>query len=47
MRKGDKNPSKRYFRSSECLIRLNGDWYPATRDGDQGPYRAHVHRELT
>lgn len=38
MRKQDKDSSKRYFRSSNRFIRLNGEWYFTTREGDYGPY---------
>lgn len=36
MRKTDKNP-KTYFRS-ERIFSMNGSWYFATREGDQGPF---------
>ena len=29
---------KPYFRSSQRLFRVNGDWYFSAREGDQGPY---------
>lgn len=29
-----------YFRSSERVIRVNGAWYFASREGDHGPYRS-------
>ncbi len=38
MRKQDRDRNKRYFRSSDRFIRLNGDWYFSTREGDHGPY---------
>ncbi|MCZ6771030.1 MAG: DUF6316 family protein [Proteobacteria bacterium] len=33
--KGDKN---RYFRSEARVFNLNGSWYFATRERDQGPF---------
>ena len=30
--------TKRYFRSTDRLISLNGAWYFTTREGEQGPY---------
>jgi hypothetical protein len=36
MRKTDKNP-KTYFRS-ERIFSMNGNWYFATREGEQGPF---------
>ncbi|MEQ8692494.1 MAG: DUF6316 family protein [Pseudomonadales bacterium] len=39
MRKEDKEPDKRYFRSSDRFVRLNGEWYFSTREGDCGPFR--------
>ncbi len=33
-----RDSEKRYFRSSDRLITLNGAWYFTTREGEQGPY---------
>ena len=32
---------KRYFRSPERVFRMNGAWFFAAREGDQGPYASH------
>lgn len=37
MRHNDKD-NKCYFRSSERVFLMNGSWYFATREGDQGPF---------
>jgi len=37
MRQGDSEP-RNYFRSETRLFNLNGSWYFATREGDQGPF---------
>ena len=38
MRTDDEDRNKRYFRSSDRFIRLNGDRYFTTREGDLGPF---------
>ena len=38
MRRGDLDSDRRYFRSETRVLNLNGSWYFATREGDQGPY---------
>ena len=38
MRRDDIEPQRTFFRSSDRVIRLNGNWYFASREGDQGPY---------
>ena len=38
MRKDDADQNKTYFRSSDRFVRLNGDWYFSTREGEHGPY---------
>ena len=43
MRRGDTDSARRYFRSVTRVFNLNGTWYFATREGDQGPF---IHREL-
>jgi hypothetical protein len=43
MRRGDTDSARRYFRSATRVFNLNGTWYFATREGDQGPF---IHREL-
>jgi hypothetical protein len=43
MRRGDTDSARRYFRSSTRVFNLNGTWYFATREGDEGPF---IHREL-
>lgn len=35
--------SKRYFRSADRVFMVNGAWYFAAREGDQGP---HSNREI-
>ena len=37
MRKED-TVEKTHFRSEKRMFQINGDWYFATRDKDQGPY---------
>jgi hypothetical protein len=43
MRKTDKN-LKTYFRS-ERIFSMNGDWYFATREGEQGPFLSRTRAE--
>jgi hypothetical protein len=38
MRQGDTDSTRVYFRSSTRVFNLNGSWYFATREGDQGPF---------
>lgn len=38
MRRGDVDKDRRYFRSETRLFNLNGSWYFATREEDQGPF---------
>ena len=38
MRRGDLDSERRYFRSETRVLNLNGSWYFATREGDQGPF---------
>ena len=35
----DSDCGKRYFRSAERLFRVNGGWFFASREGEQGPYQ--------
>jgi len=44
----DDHENKRYFRSPDRVFQINGDWYFATREGDQGPFasEAEVQREV-
>ncbi len=37
MRRGETD-TKNYFRSEARIFNLNGSWYFATREGDQGPF---------
>ena len=37
MRRDDAE-KRNYFRSPERVFRLNGAWYFATREGEQGPF---------
>jgi hypothetical protein len=43
MRKTDKNP-KTHFRS-ERIFSMNGNWYFATREGEQGPFASRTRAE--
>ena len=49
MRHDDIDANKRYFRSSERVFRMNGSWYFAAREGDQGPFASErvAHDEVT
>jgi len=38
MRQGDSDKNRNYFRSETRAFNLNGSWYFATREGDQGPF---------
>lgn len=38
MRRDDADTTRSYFRSETRLFNLNGSWYFATREGDQGPF---------
>ena len=38
MRRGDLDPNKVYYRSDSRTFRMNGQWFFASREGDQGPY---------
>ena len=38
----DDTEKKNYFRSSERVFRMNGAWYFATREGEQGPFASEV-----
>lgn len=38
MRRGDTDPNKVYYRSDSRIFRMNGQWFFASREGDQGPY---------
>ena len=38
MRCGDTDPNKVYYRSDSRTFRMNGQWFFASREGDQGPY---------
>ena len=35
-----RDSQKRYFRSSDRLVCLNGAWYFTTREGEQGPFES-------
>ena len=35
-----RDTNKRFFRSGDRLINLNGAWYFATREGDHGPFES-------
>ncbi len=38
MRRGDTQSHRNYFRSVARVFNLNGSWYFATRERDQGPF---------
>ena len=40
MRRTDTDPGKVYYRSDSRLFRMNEEWFFASREGDQGPYRS-------
>ena len=40
MRSTDTNPTKRYFRSSARIFKMNGAWFFSTREGERGPFRS-------
>lgn len=44
----DDHERKSYFRSPDRVFKINGAWYFATREGDQGPFtsEAQVHMEI-
>ncbi len=44
MRHDDHN-NKRFFRSPERVFHMNGAWFFAAREGDQGPYPSHNEAE--
>ncbi len=48
MRRDDTDRSRRYFRSSERVFRVNEAWYFAAREGDQGAFQTEsgAHAEL-
>jgi hypothetical protein len=33
------NDKVRFFRTSDRLFRMNGEWFFASREGDLGPYQ--------
>ncbi len=37
---------KHYFRAPERVFHMNGAWFFAAREGDQGPYPSHREAEL-
>ena len=39
MRRTDSEDTKRYFRTQERVICMNGQWYFTAREGDIGPFR--------
>ena len=41
MRQDDRD-TKSFFRSSDRVFHMNGSWYFATREGDEGPYPSEV-----
>lgn len=43
-RKTDGQP-KTYFRSSERVLRMNGDWYFTAREGEVGPFASESQAE--
>jgi hypothetical protein len=45
MRRGDLETARKYFRSETRVFNLNGSWYFATREGDQGPFFAREHAD--
>ena len=38
----DDHEKKCHFRSSDRVFHMNGCWYFATREGDQGPFQSEV-----
>ncbi len=38
MRKNDNEKNEIFFRSSDRFVRVDGQWWFTTRDGDQGPF---------
>jgi len=38
MRCGDTDPNKVYYRSDSRTFLMNGQWFFASREGDQGPF---------
>jgi predicted ATPase len=38
----DDAEKKNYFRSPERVFRMNGAWYFATREGEQGPFASEL-----
>ena len=38
----DDHEKKCHFRSSDRVFHMNGSWYFATREGDQGPFQSEV-----
>ncbi len=41
----DDHSDKRYFRSPERVFHMNGAWFFAAREGDQGPFPSHTEAE--
>lgn len=41
----DDHEKKCHFRSSDRVFHMNGSWYFATREGDQGPFRSEVNAQ--
>ena len=46
MRRGDTDPKKVFYRSDSRTFRMNGQWFFASREGDQGPYFSEGEAEL-
>ncbi len=42
---GNVHAKKRYFRTSDRVLSLNGGWYFATREGEIGPFRSRAQAE--
>jgi hypothetical protein len=42
----DDSKEKNFFRSPDRVFHMNGAWYFATREGDQGPYPSEVQAQL-
>lgn len=42
----DDHDKKSYFRSPDRVFQINGAWYFATREGDQGPFASEAQAQM-